>query len=133
MFDEEQRAYPRAELKWPVSALFKGGVIEGETKDISTAGAYVCCTKPLKLNEIFDMVINSPEKSLNIRAEVVWSNIYGPDDKINPRGMGVRFVFISEEDRRLIAQKLAQYNLGKVACDFMDTLDIELIEDSSTN
>lgn len=133
MFNKEQRICPRAELKWPVSALFEGGVIKGETRDISTDGAYVCCTKPLRLNEVFDMIINLPEKSMNIRAEVVWSNIYGPNDKINPRGMGVRFIQISESDRRLIAQELAQYNLGKVACDFMDTLETEIFEDSATD
>jgi hypothetical protein len=133
MFNKEERACPRAELTWPVSAQVDAGQIEGETKNISTQGAYVCCPKPLRLNETFDMVINAPEKSMHIRAEVVWSNIYGPDDKVTPRGMGVRFVSISEEDRRLIAQELAQYKLGKVACDFMDTLETQIIEDLSSD
>jgi hypothetical protein len=66
----------------------KGAVIDGVTKDISPSGAYVCCAKPLRLSEVFDMVIEAPNKRLKAKAEVVWSNIYGPDDEINPRGMG---------------------------------------------
>jgi len=56
----------------------------------------------------------------------VWSNIYGPDDNITPRGMGVRFVKISHEDRKLIVKELGQYEIGKEASDFLDTLEIEL-------
>jgi c-di-GMP-binding flagellar brake protein YcgR len=106
---EENRAYPRARLKWSVSAKVDGKIIEGATKDISVGGAYVCCANPLRLNVVFDMVINAPDKALRAKAEVVWSNIYGPDDYINPRGMGVRFLTISGEDRKIIAQAVMQY------------------------
>jgi hypothetical protein len=89
MSDKERRRDLRAKLKWRVLAKEKGVVIDGVTKDISTSGAYVCCAKPLRLNEVFDMVIEAPNKRLKAKAEVVWSNIYGPDDEINPRGMGL--------------------------------------------
>ena len=102
MLEQEKRIYPRGELTWPISAQVGGSVIEGVTKNMGISGAYVCCARPLRLNEVFDMVINTPDKPLNIKAEVVWSNIHGPDDEINPRGMGVRFIEISDEDRRLI-------------------------------
>jgi c-di-GMP-binding flagellar brake protein YcgR len=106
---EENRVYPRARLKWAVSAKVDGKVIEGVTKDISVSGAYVCCAKPLKLNVVLDMVIKAPDKSLSVKAEVVWSNIYGPDDNINPRGMGVRFLAISGEDRKVIAKAVMEH------------------------
>jgi c-di-GMP-binding flagellar brake protein YcgR len=106
---EENRAYPRAKLKWIVLFKVDGKVIEGVTKDISVSGAYVCCAKPLKLNVVINMVIKAPDKSLNVKAEVVWSNIYGPDDDINPRGMGVRFLEISGEDRRVIAKAVMKH------------------------
>jgi hypothetical protein len=69
----------------------------------------VCCAKPLRLNEVVDMVIKAPDKSLNVKAEVVWSNIYGPDDDINPRGMGVKFLTISSEDRKVIAKAVVEH------------------------
>ena len=100
--------------------------MHGETRDVSLQGAFIRCRNPLNLNEVFDMVVDVPEKSLNVRAEVVWSNIHGPDDKITPRGMGVRFVKISKEDRRIIAQKLDHYEVGQEACDYLDTLEFEL-------
>ena len=109
MAEEENRVYPRARLKWAVSAKVDGKVIEGVTKDISVSGAYVCCAKPLRLNEVVDMLITAPYESQSVKAEVVWSNIYGPDDNINPRGMGVRFLAISGEDRKVIAKAVMQH------------------------
>jgi hypothetical protein len=126
MFKRHNSICPRPELKWPVSAQVGGGILHGETKDISPQGAFIRCRKPLNLNEVFDMVVDVPEKSLNVKAEVVWSNIHGPDDTITPRGMGVRFVQISQEDRRIIARKLDSYEVGKEACDYLDTLELEL-------
>ena len=106
---EENRVYPRAKLKWIVLFKVDGKVIEGATKDISVSGAYVCCAKPLKLNVVLNIVIKAPDKSLSVKAEVVWSNIYGPDDDINPRGMGVRFLEISGEDRKFIAKAVMKH------------------------
>ncbi|MES0350904.1 MAG: PilZ domain-containing protein [Desulfobacteria bacterium] len=126
MFKRQNSICPRPELKWSVSAQVGGGIMHGETRDISLQGAFIRCRNPLNLNEVFDMVVDVPEKSLNVRAEVVWSNIHGPDDKITPRGMGVRFVKISKEDRRIIAQKLDHYAVGQEACDYLDTLEFEL-------
>ena len=126
MFRKHPRIIYKPKPKWPISAQVGGRVIHGETKDISPSGAFIRCRKPLNLNEIFDMVVDTPEKSLNIQVEVVWSNIYGPDDNITPRGMGVRFVKISSEDRKHIEKELGQYEIGKEASDFLDTLEIEL-------
>ena len=126
MLKRQNNICPRPELKWPVSAQVGGGILHGETRDISPQGAFISCRKPLNLNEVFDMVVDVPEKSLNVKAEVVWSNIHGPDDTITPRGMGVRFVKISQEDRRIIARKLDNYEVGIEACDYLDTLELEL-------
>lgn len=135
MAEEENRAYPRAMLKWAVLAKVDGKVIEGVTKDISVSGAYVCCAKPLKLNVVLDMVIKAPDKSLSVKAEVVWSNIYGPDDNINPRGMGVRFLTISGEDRKVIAKAvMQQLKLDKEEIDpkLLQTLETTIIEKDQT-
>ena len=129
MYKKQNSICPRPELKWSVSAQTGGGIIHGETKDISPQGAFIRCRNPLNLNEVFDMVVNAPGKSLNVRAEVVWSNIHGPDDKITPRGMGVRFVNMSSEDRRILAQNLDNYAVSQEACDYMDTLEFEWSKD----
>ena len=127
---EDQRLHPRVNLRWPVSLEFGGEVAEGTTKDISEGGAYVCCATPLGLKQEFSMVINAPEKQLNVKAEVVWANTYGFNDEITPRGMGVRFMNISGEERRIIARAVAE-NLTKdripedQETSMFDTLEIE--------
>ena len=110
MFKDEQRVAPRAKIQWPVIVQKSTGVIEGVTLNISSTGVFIGCRRPLKLNEVFDMVITAPGQDIGAQAEVVWSNKYGPDDSITPRGMGVRFLNISEENQRFIANAVNQHN-----------------------
>jgi len=127
---EDQRLHPRANLRWSVALEFDGEVAQGITKDISEGGAYVCCAIPLGLNRKFSMVINAPEKQLNVKAEVVWASTHGLNDEITPRGMGVRFMNIAGEDRRIIARAVAEH-LAKckrpedAEASMLDTLEIE--------
>ena len=131
MFKKQDSICPRPELKWTVSAQIGGAIIHGETKDISPQGAFIRCRNPLNLNEVFDMVVAAPGKSLNVKAEVVWSNIYGPDDEINPRGMGLRFLEISHEDRQIIAKAVLQHlqsnkkNIGALELRDLQTLILD--------
>ena len=125
----KQHISPKANLRWQVNALTPEGPLEGVTKDVSTRGAYVCCARPLRLNEVFHMSINSPEKSLNVKAEVVWSNIHGPDDEISPRGMGVRFLKISSQDRKFIAKEVSQQSDDAIEFEKLETITLELGDD----
>ena len=103
------RGGPRVKVKWPVTVNTEKGSMEGVTLDLGTDGAFVSCAKPLRLNDVFDMVITAPEQAIEVKAEVVWSNIYGPNDDITPRGMGVRFLRISGKDRRAIAKAALEH------------------------
>jgi hypothetical protein len=103
--------YPKAKIKWPV--LIENGEhsIEGVTLNLNPNGAYISCAKPLSLNQVCHVTINVPDSDNPIKAkvEVVFSNKYGPDDDISPRGMVVRFLDISGEDRKVIAKEVMQY------------------------
>jgi c-di-GMP-binding flagellar brake protein YcgR len=110
MLQDEQRIAPRAKIQWPVVVQKSTGVIEGVTLNISSTGVFIGCKRPLRLNEVFDMVITTPDQNIGAKAEVVWSNKYGPDDHITPRGMGVRFLDISEQDQRFISKAVNQHN-----------------------
>ena len=103
------RGGPRVKVKWPVTVTSEKGSMEGVTLDLGTDGAFVSCAKPLRLNEVFDMIITAPDQAIEVKAEVIWSNIYGPDDDITPRGMGVRFLKISGKDRRAIAKAALEH------------------------
>lgn len=114
--EADGRGGPRIKIKWPVTVRTDEGSMDGVTLDLGTDGAFVLCAHPLKLNEVFDIVIAAPDQPIEAQAEVIWSNIYGPDDNITPRGMGVRFLKISGEHRRAIA-KLALEHLKQEEVD----------------
>lgn len=100
----------KAKIKWPVSIKANGSSSEGVTLNLSTNQAYIRCAKPLRLYEVFDMTLQVPnsDDSVEAEVEVVFSNIYGPDDSISPRGMIVRFLQLSSEDRRIMAKAIFQ-------------------------
>jgi uncharacterized protein (TIGR02266 family) len=132
----DQRAYPRAKLKWPVKIKTDEGVMEGVTLNITPDGCFIGCRKPLRLNVVFDMAIQVPKSKivLKAKAEVVWSNIYGPDDEISPRGMGVRFIKIPSEARKFIAQaSLEHFKSADLEPELMQTLNTLGIDLSEEN
>jgi hypothetical protein len=95
MTAEDRRIYPRADVRWPVSAVTAEGSLEGETINLSMMGAFICCTRPLGLNETVALTINIPDSdhSLTVRAQVVWSNVCVSGDEESQNGMGVRFIW----------------------------------------
>jgi hypothetical protein len=65
--------------------------------------------------------------------EVVFSNIYGPDDDITPRGMGVRFINMSSKDRQFIAKEvLKQLKLKEVDARALKGLQTIAIDEEGT-
>ena len=105
--------------------------MEGVTSNVTPNGVFILCQQPLRLNEVFDMDISIPgsDQFLNATAEVVWSNRYGPNDDISPRGMGVRFLRISSEARRFIARAAIEYlKSKKVAPELLQTLSTLMID-----
>jgi uncharacterized protein (TIGR02266 family) len=132
---QERRVYPRAKIKWPVEVKTDKETMDGVTSDVTPNGVFIHCNKPLKLNVVFEMAINIPnsEHSITAKAEVVWSNRWGPDDEISPRGMGVRFVRISSEARKFIARAVMNNLKSKdVAPELLQTLQTLVIENDES-
>jgi Tfp pilus assembly protein PilZ len=105
--------------------------MDGVTSNVTPNGVFIHCQKPLRLNEVFDLTINIPksEQTLTAKAEVIWSNRWGPDDEISPRGMGVRFVKISSEARKFIARAALSYlKSEEVAPELLQTLQTLIID-----
>ena len=129
----ENRHFARAKIKWPVSMSTDSRSTDGVTLNLSPNGAYIGCANPLRLNEVFDVTIDVPDSDSSIQAtvEVVFSNIYGPDDAISPRGMGVRFLKISSQGRQIIAKEILQHlradkvKIDSRALQSLETLVIE--------
>ena len=127
----EKRPYPRAKIKWPVVVNTPEQSIEAVTLDICPDEMFIRCPNPLKLNANFEILITtpSPERTIQATAEVVWSNRYGPDDDVTPRGMRARFVDISDEDRRFLAKAaIDHFKSEKVDPKLLETLETLTIE-----
>jgi hypothetical protein len=103
----DRRTYPRAKLKWPVKIRSDEEVMDGVTLDITPDGCFISCRKPLKLNVVFELAIKVPNSKavLQANAEVVWSNIYGPDDEISPQTLSTLVIDLSEEKKKIPSSK----------------------------
>jgi Tfp pilus assembly protein PilZ len=100
---EEKRRHPRVEISWTASLDKPEGPAAVQLKDISLGGAFVVCEEPLALQDEFKITINLPDQEpLQLNAEVVWSNINMPRDKVVNRGMGIRFIKNDEKERQLL-------------------------------
>ena len=92
--ERDKRLYQRSKVRWPVTMNTAIGTIEGETKDVSTLGAYIQCQEPLNPSESFLLSVRLPAGSpLHVFAEVVWSHSTVLENTTGPRGMGVRFLW----------------------------------------
>jgi len=128
---DERRVYPRAQIKWPAVIKTDSGTMDGVTSNVTPNGLFIHCQKPLRLNEVFALTINIPnsDQVLTAKAEVTWSNRWGPDDDISPRGMGVRFVKISSEVRKFIARAALNYlKSEEIAPELLQTLQTLVID-----
>jgi hypothetical protein len=102
---EEKRKYPRADVNWPVSIETAYGFIRAEIKNISLGGAFICCKEPLELLKVFRMTMIGPENEpVLATAQVAWSNANMPEGKVVNRGMGVRFIDMSDRHIQLVKQ-----------------------------
>ena len=102
---EEKREHPRANINWPVSMETVSGTIDAEVKNISISGAFICCKNPLPLKEVFNLTMIGPDNEpVKATAQVVWSNTNVPEDKVINRGMGIRFIKMSDRHIQLVKQ-----------------------------
>ena len=91
--NKDKRIYPRSELGWPISAITADGRIQGETKNISLNGAFICCEKALCPHDMLLLTIGSPSGAMQVIAQVVWSNICACVEEKSQVGMGVKFLW----------------------------------------
>lgn len=100
---EEKRKQPRLAVSWQAFLDNSGEKMNVQIRDISLGGAFVVCPAPLALQEKFCITIDlQDQKKLQLNAEVVWSNVNVPEDKVIFRGMGIRFIDNTAEDREAL-------------------------------
>jgi len=104
----EKRKYTRIKVRWPISVLTDHGTIEGETRNITVDGMFICCDGPLPMNEIFRMsIIPLNHQAIEVTGKALWSDFYGIDNENTTLGMGICFVKISDKDRHYFKDMLS--------------------------
>jgi uncharacterized protein (TIGR02266 family) len=107
----EKREFPRADINWPVSMETSDGRVEAQVKNISLGGAFICCKKPLSIGEVFPLTMLGPNNEpVMATAKVVWSNVNVPEAKVINRGMGVRFLKMSDRHIQIVRQVFQENN-----------------------
>jgi hypothetical protein len=106
--EEERRQNPRASVNWPVIIQTEEGTIERATYNISPDGAFIRGLSPLELHEVVDITISGPDQPITVKARVIWSSNQIPPDEDMPRGVGVEFINISDEHRKIISSLVSE-------------------------
>ena len=112
LMDPEEIVLPhRAEPNWQATLETSSGkTTEVLIASVSHGSAFITSTTRLDIGEKFQLTIHLPERPpLQLRAEVTWSNMHLPADKVVKRGMGIRFIEAGEEAVCLINDTISQY------------------------
>ncbi len=101
----ERRKQPRIEINWPIEVFADDRAIEGEAKNITPKGLFICCEEALHLKENFRISIFPPNrKPINVVGKAIWSDFYAIDEQSTPVCVGMSFVEISAEDGHFLKE-----------------------------
>ena len=115
LIDPEDISLPnRVEPNWPATIETSSGkTAEASIASITHGSGFIASTMKLAIGEKFQLTINLPDRSpLQLRAEVIWSNLHLPIEKVVKQGMGVRFIEAGEDAICLINDTLTQHAMA---------------------
>ena len=97
--------HDRRKLICPVLLKKSQGVMKTSLKEITLNGAFLTCPNPRPIGETFQVkiLVDNPQP-LKFDAEVLWNNENVSADKIIHRGMKVRFLQLSNDDRKTLTE-----------------------------
>ena len=101
---------PVERLKLACPALIERpqGFTKVGIKEITINGAFVTCPRPLPVGDNFQIkIIFEKEKSLTLRADVLWNNDNVPPAQVVSRGMKIRFLQLSHDERLFLKEILS--------------------------
>ncbi len=100
----------RGDIRWPITVSADHGNIQGETRNISVDGISIRCDEPLRINEVFRIAILPPDRqAIGVSGKVIWSDLYAIDHNDTAVGLGLCFVEISDEDRKLFKDAVSAF------------------------
>jgi len=104
----EKERPERVQLKCPALIDQSKGVMKVGIKELTTNGAFVTCPHPFAIGESFPIkILLDDHDPQTFNAEVVWNNQNVIEEEIVIRGMKVRFLKLSDSDRKMINEIMA--------------------------
>jgi hypothetical protein len=95
----------RIQLQCPALIDKSKGVMKVGIKELTANGAFVTCPNPFLIGESFPIkILLNDRDSQTFNAEVVWNNQNVLDEEVVTRGMKVRFLQLTENDRKIIRE-----------------------------
>jgi hypothetical protein len=104
----------RIQLKCPALIDRSKGVMKVGIKELTTNGAFITCPNPFPVGESFPIkILLNDHDTHTFNAEVVWNNGNILEEEIVIRGMKVRFLKLSENDRNMIHEIILSHFYAK--------------------
>jgi hypothetical protein len=95
----EKRQHPRTNIRWPIKIGKGRKIIAGETRDVAVDGLSICCDEPLLIDDVVNISVEpQDQQSIEVYGKIIWSDLYGLDDKGKAHGIGICFVQIAKND-----------------------------------
>ena len=100
--EKVRRRKPRTPLSFSLTFRNQKSLIKATSRDVNGLGVFIKTDRPLEEGAHFNLKLLLPGYSepLRLGCEVVWRRSQTHDPKGAPLGMGVKFIQITEEDRR---------------------------------
>jgi hypothetical protein len=90
----------RIKLKCPALVERPRGIMKTSVKEITLNGAFLTCPNPLPIGEAFQVkIFIANHHPLKFDADVLWNNRNVSVEKIVSRGMKIRFLQLSNNER----------------------------------
>lgn len=121
--ERDRRNFPRTPIELNVEYKRLNTFFHDYTRNISQGGTFIKTVKPLDVGTefVFKLIVPELKEPLTIRGEVKWvvrEDDAGRDPDRPDAGMGIQFVYESEEDRKQIesiVEALMKEHLGELA------------------
>jgi type IV pilus assembly protein PilZ len=120
----ERRESPRHAIALRVDYKRMNTFFADYAKNISKGGTFIRTSRPLDVGTEFVFVLSIPEQTehLQLHGEVMWTVDEGRASEERPAGMGIRFRFVDDAERRalenfvekLMAEKLGSHVAAKL-------------------
>jgi type IV pilus assembly protein PilZ len=119
----DRRNYPRTAIELNVEYKKLNTFFHDYTRNISQGGTFIRTPKPLDVGTEFVFKLTVPEllEPLSLRGQVKWIVLQadaGKDPEKPDPGMGIQFLYQSEEDRLRVeatVERLMKKHLGELA------------------